>query len=279
MGGREERAHLGAASRRRAGRARRGGRRRSGSPCRSGCDRPTCGAGRGSPPARAPPSRCAPSPTTRRHRARRRCGSSRRAAPSRCTPARRRRGSPSSVRPASWQSRLPSANASQWSPSMPAWNRCPSSASRRRRVRRRRVRRCSGRCASATPSCSSPAWRSRTSATWLQATAQVLLVAEPRRQRGGARHRHRLPVPPDAVDRAVGRRLVRPVRPAPADDHHPGRDGCAGHRPRRARPDGRRDDPHRLRDVAGARDHRRDRQPGASAGSPPSSSNGDTSRT
>ena len=164
VGGREERADLGARSRRRAGRARRDGRRRTGSPCRSGSGPPTCAAGRGSPPARAPPSRCARSPTTRRRPARRRCGSSRRVAPSRCIPARRRRGSPSSVRPASWQSRLPSANASQWSPSMPTWNRCPSSPSRRRGSRRPGARRCSGRCASATPSCSSPVWRSPTSA-------------------------------------------------------------------------------------------------------------------
>ena len=37
----------------RADPARSGGRRRSGSPCRSGSARPTCAAGRGSPPARA----------------------------------------------------------------------------------------------------------------------------------------------------------------------------------------------------------------------------------
>ena len=36
--------------------ARSGGRRRSGSPCRSGCARRWCGAGRGTPRARAPPS-------------------------------------------------------------------------------------------------------------------------------------------------------------------------------------------------------------------------------
>ena len=79
----------------------RGDRRRTGSPCRSGCARPTCAAGRGSPPARGPPSRCAPWPTTPARRARRRCGSNPPGAPWRCTPARRRSGSRSCGRRAS----------------------------------------------------------------------------------------------------------------------------------------------------------------------------------
>ncbi len=101
----------------------------------------------------------------------------------------------------------------------------------------------------------------------------------PRRQRAGARHRHRLPVPPDAADRALGRRPVRPLRPAAADDHHPGRDGCPGDRARRARPHRRRHDPDRVRDVVGARHHRCDRQPGPPGARNRAASNAGTSRT
>ena len=262
VGRREERPHLARSSRRRGGRAPRGGRRRTGTPCRSGSGRPTCAAGRGSPPARAPPSRCARSPTTPRRRARRRCAWNRRAAPSRCIPARRRRGSPSSVRPASWQSRLPSANASQWSPSMPAWNRCPSSPSEtgaeeaRGSQMFRSLRERNAKLFFAGLAVSNVG-------TWLQATAQVLLV----RRLGGNGLALGIVTAcqflPMLAHRSVGRRVGRPVRPPAADDHHPGGDGRPGHRPRRARPHRRRDDPDRVRDVAGARHHRRDRQPGA----------------
>ena len=60
----EELAHLLALAGAEHARRGRGGRRRSGSPCRSGSARRWCGAGPGSPRARAPPSRCGPWPRT-----------------------------------------------------------------------------------------------------------------------------------------------------------------------------------------------------------------------